>query len=215
MPVSALPGHLRHPTASCPEQLEVGTRKQQGKKAKVPSERISKLFYATIKARDLLVLSAAVKAGTLHPSCLAGLPPGDVTGSVTSGCLEDPAAAVEHGTGHHQSIKPQLVAGEHRFNPHGGRPQPRPARGRDPDLGKGERRGRKTRSESSPALVPLKHPELLLLLPSSALWASLEAKRKEKRVTPGAEPRGTTQVRRGSCKPHPGARIWGSSARCS
>lgn len=87
-------------------------------------QRIPKLFSAKIKARDLLLVWTAVKAATLHPSI-----PGDAMGSVTSGCFKDPAAAVYHGARHDEGVKPQFVAGEHRFNPHGGRLLPQPVPG--------------------------------------------------------------------------------------
>jgi len=52
----------------------------------------------------------------------------------TSGCLKDTTAAVQHSTGHNESVEAQLVAGQHSLNPHScgllvgvG----------DPDLGKG------------------------------------------------------------------------------
>lgn len=95
-------------------------------------------------------------------------------GSVTSGCFEDPAAAVHHGARHGESIKPQFVAGEHRFEPHSGTLPPQPVRGFQTWEREGGE-GKKTRGENSPALPLLKHPKLLLVLSSSALWASLEA----------------------------------------
>lgn len=80
-----------------------------------------------IKARGLLLVWTAVKAATLHPSIL--IIPGDAMESVTSGCFKDPAAAVYHGARHDESVKPQFVAGEHRFNPHGGRLLAQPVQG--------------------------------------------------------------------------------------
>ena len=88
------------------------------------------MFSAKIKARDQLLVRTAVKAATLHPSSLPGPPLGGMRwGSVTSGCFEDPAAAVHHGARHSESVKPQFVAGEHRFNPHSGRLLPQPVQG--------------------------------------------------------------------------------------
>lgn len=50
-------------------------------------------------------------------------------GSVTSGRFEDAAAAVHHGARHHEGVKAELVAGEHRFKAHGGRLPAQPVRG--------------------------------------------------------------------------------------
>lgn len=105
-------------------------------------------------------------------------------GSVTSGCFEDPTAAVHHGARHDKGVKPQFIAGEHCFQAHGGRLLVQLARGIQTWDREG-REGEKARGESSAAL---------LLLDSLLPWG-LGTEGKEKAVTPLAEPWDAAQIR--------------------
>jgi len=130
--------------------------------------------------------------------------------TVTSGCFEDPAGAVHHGARHGESVKPQFVAGEHRFNPHGGRLPPPSRSGGiqtwERERGEGRKPGVRAHLSSYPSNT------VTCCWSSAALLYGLPWRMVAKRrwchlgLNAGAE-RG--RGGRGCCWTPPGARFWG------